>query len=139
MEKDTDAFSTGQLAKASGVHLQTIRYYERRGLLPRAVRSPAGYRKYSYEVVSRIRFIKQAQLLGFSLREIKELLALRVDRKRSCEDIRKQVEAKLETIAENIRALNKIEKALKRLAASCSGTGPTSGCPILEALEREGF
>ena len=79
-----DGLSTGEIAKQGGVNLETIRYYERRGLLPKPPRTPSGYRTFDPEAVRRIRFIKQAQGLGFSLKEIKALLALRVDPCSSC-------------------------------------------------------
>ena len=83
----------------------------------------------------RLQFIKRAQKLGFSLKEIAELLSLRVDPETSCDDVKKRTEAKLADIEAKIHALERMRKALKKLVASCSGRGPTSACPILEALE----
>jgi MerR family copper efflux transcriptional regulator len=130
-----DALRTGDLARQGGVNLETIRYYERRGLLPRPPRTPAGYRAFDGEAVRRIRFIKQAQALGFSLEEIRELLGLRVDPRRSCGDVRRRAEAKLADIEAKIRNLRAMKKTLARFIAACSGSGPVGGCPILEALE----
>ncbi len=93
-----------QLAERADVNLATIRYYERRGLIPEPPRRPSGYRIYSEASVARLRFIKSAQDLGFSLKEIKELLALRVDPNATCADVKRQGEAKLAQIAEKIHA-----------------------------------
>src|SRR5919198_614719 len=83
-----DGFKRGEVARAGGVNLETIRYYERRGLLPKPPRTTSGYRTFGADAVRRLRFIKNAQDLGFSLREIKELLALRLDARTSCADVR---------------------------------------------------
>ena len=133
-----DGFKTSEVARAGGVNLETIRYYERHGLLPKPPRTPAGYRTFDPEAVRRIRFIKQAQVLGFSLKEIRELLSLRIDPRRSCGDVRTRAEAKLADIEGKIRSLRAIKKTLARFIAACSGRGPVSGCPILEALDEEG-
>jgi MerR family copper efflux transcriptional regulator len=120
------------------VNVQTIRYYERRGLLPRPERAPSGYRKYSEDAIRRLRFIKQAQALGFSLSEIEELLSLRLQAGATCGDIRKRARHKIATVNRKISELQRIKNALSALAKACRGKGPTSECPILEALEREG-
>jgi len=119
------------------VKVQTIRYYERRGLLPTPPRSASGYRKYSGEAIRRLRFIKQAQALGFSLREIEELLSLRMRPGTTCGDIRKRARQKVTAVNKKIAELQKICDALNKLSTACRGTGPTSECPILEALETE--
>src|SRR6266581_4304729 len=98
-------FKTSEVAKQGGVNLETIRYYERRGLLPKPPRTPAGYRTFDAAALRRLRFIKQAQALGFSLKEIKELLALRLDPRASCADVRRRAEAKIADIDEKLRAL----------------------------------
>src|SRR5712691_7729310 len=133
-----DGLKTGEVARAGGVNLETIRYYERRGLLPKPPRTPAGYRTFDPEAVRRIRFIKHAQALGFSLKEVRELLSLRVDPRRSCAEVRARAEAKLADIDEKIRGLHAMKKTLARFIAACSGRGPVSECPILEALNEEG-
>ena len=133
-----DGLKSSEVAKQGGVNLETIRYYERRGLLPKPPRTPSGYRTFDREAVRRLRFIKQAQALGFSLKEISELLSLRVDPRRSCGDVRARAEAKLADIEEKIRSLHAMKKTLARFIAACSGRGPVSGCPILEALDEEG-
>ena len=85
----------------------------------------------------RLRFIKQAQELGFSLKEIKELLALRVDARTSCADVRRRAEGKIADIDQKLRALRAMKRALVRLTAACVGRGPVSTCPILESLDHE--
>ena len=128
----------GELAKRSQVNIETIRYYERRGLIPNPPRRASGYRQFTQEAVIRIRFIKHAQEVGFTLKEISELLSLRVDPKTSCVDIRMRAEEKIEEVDEKIRGLEAMRKALHQLKAACKGRGPTSDCPILDTLEAEG-
>ena len=132
--KSTDYISTSELAKRGGVNLETIRYYERVGLLPKPPRSAAGYRQFSAESVRRIRFIKRAQELGFSLKEIKELLALRIALGSTRADVRKRAESKIIDIEEKVQHLRAMKKALVRLTESCCGSGPASDCPMLESL-----
>lgn len=124
----------GELAKQGGVNLETIRYYERKGLLPKPPRTSSGYRAFPETAVRRIRFIKQAQELGFSLKEINELLALRIapGSTRAC--VRKRATAKISDIKEKISRLRSMKRALERLTASCSGDGAAIDCPILESL-----
>ncbi len=130
---------TGELAKRAGVNLETIRFYERKGLLPPPPRLESGYRSFSPATVRRVLFIKRAQELGFSLEEIKELLALRVQPGATCADIRRRAEAKILDIDAKIRVLRSIRRALSRFAASCAGRGPVGDCPILDAFDgREG-
>ena len=130
----TGHISTSELAKQGGVNLQTIRYYERTGLLPKPPRSGAGYRQFTPESVPRMRFIKRAQELGFSLKEIKELLALRVSPRSTRTDVRQRAEAKIADIEEKVRHLRAMKKTLVRLSETCCGSGPASDCPILESL-----
>jgi MerR family mercuric resistance operon transcriptional regulator len=134
-EVDMETVTIGQLARKAQVHVETVRYYERRGLLPPPARRWSGYRQYSHDDIIRLRFIKHAQRLGFSLKEIAELLSLRVDPDTSCRDVKHRAEAKLVDIEEKIRTLERIKNALKQLVAACRGRGPTTMCPILEALE----
>jgi len=120
----------GEVAEGGGVTLQTIRYYEREGLLPEPPRSSSGYRMYSDEAVRRVRFIKRAQELGFSLKEIKELLALRFNSQTSSADVRERVQARLADVEDKLRALKAIKQALQRVACSCSGSsGKSVGDP----------
>ena len=125
----------GKLAEQGGVNLETIRYYEQRGLLSKPMRSPSGYRLYPLDAVQRVRFIKQAQELGFSLKEILELLSLRVDPDTTCSDIKKRAESKISDIETKIQTLKRMQQALVQVSAACRGRGPTSECPILEALD----
>ena len=127
----------GQMARSAGASVETIRFYEREGLLEHPARSASGYRNYPPEAVARLRMIRQAKELGFSLNEIKELLALRVAPGKSCSDVRARTERKIADIDQRIAALKRMKAALARLAAACLGRGPTSECPILEALESE--
>lgn len=132
-----ESITIGTLAKKSNVKKETVRYYERRGLIPEPKRTESGYRQYSDDTVLRIRFIKRAQELGFSLKEISELLSLRVDKHTTCGDFKNIAEVKISEVEEKIRSLNQIKKALTKLVALCSGEGPTSECPIVEALDFE--
>jgi MerR family transcriptional regulator, copper efflux regulator len=130
-----DGLSIGDVAKQANVHIETLRYYERRGLLARPPRSTSNYRLYAAETVRRVRFIKGAQELGFSLKEIQELLSLRAEPKTSCEDIRERAEAKITDIEAKIRSLQAMKRALTKLVMECSGSGPITDCPILEAFD----
>lgn len=124
----------GKLASAAGVNPQTIRYYERSGLLPAPTRSSSGYRQFGPEELRRLRFIRRAQGLGFSLTEIQELLGLRVHDPRSCGAVTRRVETKIDAIELKIRELQALLRALKKLRASCAARERTADCPILEAL-----
>lgn len=131
-----EQLTSGRLAAQGGVNLQTIRYYERCGLLPKPPRRPSGYRAFPADAVRRVRFIKRAQALGFSLREIRELLALRVGRGTRC-DVRRRAESKLADIDAKLRGLRRMRRALTGLVAACGEDGPVAQCPILEALDAE--
>ena len=126
--------TTSEVARQGGVNLESIRFYERERLLPKPPRTASGYRMFSADDVRRVRFIKRAQELGFSLREIKELLALRFDPDTSCADVRKRAEAKLLDIDQKVSDLKRMRKTLGRLATACPGRGNLDGCPILESL-----
>jgi MerR family mercuric resistance operon transcriptional regulator len=125
----------GKLAKRCGVGVETIRFYEREGLIEEPQRRDSGYRQYPEETARRVRFIKRAKELGFTLKEIRELLALRIRPEATCGDVRHQAEAKIADIEQRIVMLQKMKQALARLTVACSGRGPTSQCPILEAME----
>lgn len=131
--------TVGRLARNAGVNLETVRYYERQCLVSPAARTESGYRIYQQESVRRIRFIKRAQELGFSLNEIKELLSLRVDANATATDVRVRAQTKLVSVEEKIRHLRDIQQSLTRLIESCHGGGPASECPILENLDGKGF
>lgn len=127
----------GQLAKAANVNIDTIRYYERRGLIPEPPRRTSGYREYSLGYIARIRFIKRAQELGFSLKEIKDLLDLRVDSQTVCSDVKKRTEAKIIDIDEKIQSLIRMKQTLINLVEHCKSQEPTGECPILSMLDAE--
>lgn len=129
------SLTIGKLAAAAGVGRETIRYYERQGLLDEPPRSQAGYRHYPPDAVGRLRFIRRAQELGFSLAEITELLDLRIDEVSACSAVEARARAKLVTVEEKIDDLRRIGDALGRLVEKCEARQPTSDCPILEELE----
>lgn len=125
----------GQLAKRTELNVESVRYYERRGLIPEPRRSGSGYRLYSQEAIARINFIKRAKTLGFSLSEISELLSLRVDPESTCRMVRTRAREKTADIESKIETLQDMKRALVKLTASCRGSGPTSECPILDFLQ----
>ncbi|MCP5468547.1 MAG: MerR family DNA-binding protein [Deltaproteobacteria bacterium] len=129
--------SRGEVAKLTGVGIETVRFYEQKGLIEEPERSSSGYREYSQDFVKRIRFIQQAKKLGFSLKEISSLLSLRVDPQKTCKDVKRLTQTKISDVDKKIVQLKKIKRALGKLAAACRGKGPTSECPILEALDLE--
>lgn len=130
----------GKIAKRAGVGIETVRFYEREGLIDEPPRGPSGYRHYPESVVPRLLFIKRAKDLGFTLNEIKDLLSLRLDPDTTCADVKQRAEAKISDVEEKMRTLRRMRKALVKLTESCSGRGPIDECPILESLapqERE--
>lgn len=133
MEK---AFTIGRLAGETGIGVETIRFYEKEGLIEAPARLPSGYRHYPGSAVERVLFILQAKELGFSLAEIRELLSIRVSPKKTCSDVRSVAKAKIADVDAKIVALKKIRRALAKLADQCQGGGPVSDCPILEALRK---
>ena len=137
MDSRAAGLTIGKVAQSAGLAIDTVRYYEREGLLETPARSASGYRHYRPDVVARLRFIRQAKDLGFSLSEIKELLALRVAPGKSCADVRAHAEHKIADVDRRIASLKRVRGALTRLASACSGKGPVSQCPILEALEKK--
>lgn len=130
-----NSLTRGSLAKQSGMGIEAIRFYERKGLIPLPSRSPSGYRQYSKETVQRLSFIQRAKALGFSLHEISELLNLRVDPKTTCKQVKARAENKIAEVSKKIKELQSIRSALSKLAKACRGKGPTSDCPILEVLD----
>src|SRR6266699_290221 len=127
----------GQIASAANVNIHTIRYYERRGHFPTPPRTQTRYRPYPADAVARLRFIKHAQELGFSLHEIEELLALRVRHGAACDAVERKTRSKLELVQQRIRDLQRMKRTLERLAAACTARRPTDECPILEVLEHD--
>ena len=132
-----NGMTIGKVASRTGVGIETIRFFERQGLIAEPARRPSGYRDYPPDVIERVRFIKKAKELGFSLREIAELLFLRVDNDRTCADVFDRTTAKIGEIEDKMRELERMKAALESLASACTGAGPTGDCPFLEALERE--
>ncbi len=127
----------GKAAQEAGVNVETIRFYERRGLIEQPPKG-AGYRVYPREMVARIRFIREAQQLGFSLRETQELLALRANPNADCADVRRQALRKIEEVDQRIADLGRIRAALQTVIEACPGRGGLQACTILEALARSG-
>lgn len=127
----------GMLATEVGVTVETIRYYQRRRLLTEPQRPLSGFRNYSAEDLKRIRFIKRAQELGFSLREIQELLDLRVESRSVCAQVERKTERKIQDIDGKIKSLKQIRAALVKLKQSCQTSSPVDGCPVLEALKKD--
>lgn len=124
----------GKLAKRADISIDSIRFYERRGLITEPVRTESNYRIYKREVTAQLRFIKRAQQLGFSLAEIKELLAFRNNPLASKADVKLKTEEKIADIKGRIDDLTRMLRALEQLDASCDGCGPTSECQILKSL-----
>src|SRR5258708_37101361 len=132
------SLTTGELAKRGGVNLESIRFFERQGLLPRPPRTHSGYRQFSEDSVRRVRFIKRAQELGFSLREIGELLDLRSHPESACPDVRSHADAKVVDIDRKVRELRAIRTELVRLSKAWGGRTQAHCCPILQRLETNG-
>ena len=134
------SLTIGHLARESGMNLETVRYYERRGLLPKPPRSASGYRLFPIEAAHRLRFIQRAKELGFSLKEIGELLSLRVSPTTTSAGIRAKAKSKIADIRSKIRSsLESMEKTLLKLTKSCTGCGPITQCPILEGLDGRAY
>lgn len=130
----------GEVAKIAGVNVGTIRYYERLGLIPEPSRTESiwghGYRQYTTDVLIRLMFIREAKRIGFTLKEIKELLSLRVDEKTNCKAVRTMAEAKLQEVEDKLRSLRKIGKSLQELITACRKGKQTDHCPILNAMDK---
>jgi Hg(II)-responsive transcriptional regulator len=134
MQADGLALRIGQVARGAGVHIQTLRYYERRRLLRPPHRAINGYRLYDRESVYVVRFIKRAQALGFSLREVQTLLRLRDTKGVPCAQVRARAEKKIIEITAKERQLATMRRALEKLVASCRTERSRRECPILETL-----
>ncbi len=136
MESNTmTELTIGRAAKNAGVGVETIRFYERKGLIEQPLKPRhGGYRSYPIETVRRIRFVRQAQEIGFSLREIEELLSLRADPSADCSEVRERAAAKLEEVDQKMAQLGRIRSALDELIAACPGRGALRKCSIMESL-----
>lgn len=132
-----EILSIGQVARRAGIGVETVRFYEREGLLEEPPRRTSGYRQYDEQVVKRLHFIKRAQKLGFSLKEITELLLLHVDGQTSCEEVKGRTEAKIAEVERKLLELQRMRQALLQVATLCTGEGPASACPMLDALDQQ--
>jgi Hg(II)-responsive transcriptional regulator len=132
--EDATTMKIGEVAGAAGVNVQTVRYYERRGLLKAPPRTASGYRTYDPVAVARIRFIQRAQELGFTLSEVEELMALRVTDPEQCEATEARARRKLTEVRRKVAELRRMEGILTELLASCRSRSPTEECPILRTL-----
>lgn len=130
-------FTIGSVARRAGVAIDTIRYYEREGLMPEPLRRASGYRSYGEGAVVQLRFIRRAKELGFTLVEIRELLALSADRQRGVKAVKQRAQKRLDAITARIAELTRVRDALAELVASCPGHGKPEHCPILRALSDE--
>lgn len=126
----------GQVARQAGVGVETVRFYERRGLLEEPPRKASGYRQYGADVVDRISFIKRAKELGFTLNEINELLQLRLDPEGNCDEVRRRAEQKIVDIESKLRQLRAMKRAISKLVRACAHDRQPDRCPILESLEK---
>lgn len=129
---------TSELARHTGIHTETVRYYERRGLLPAPPRTTGGYREYGPQAVQIVRFIKQAQSLGFTLNDAEDLLHLADGGPDSCEDVQRMAAEKIATLDEKIRLLEEMRRSLQRLQQTCTESPADRDCPLLAALTQEG-
>lgn len=131
-----EALTIGQVADQAGVGVETVRFYQRKGLVEEPPRPPTRHRRYPPEAVARIRFIRGAQNLGFSLKEIEELMQLRIAPGTSKGEIKARAEAKVTEIEEKIRDLQRMRDTLLKLIGACEGIGTLEDCPILEAFDQ---
>lgn len=124
----------GEVAKLTGIGIETIRFYERTGLLDEPDRRPSGYRQYDQSVIARLQFIRRSKELGFTLSEISELLGLWFDTETKCCDVRQKAQQKIEEIEEKVKTLNSMKRSLKKLIEQCQQRGSLDDCPLLEGL-----
>ena len=127
----------GLVARRAGVGVETVRFYERQGLIKEPERRMSGYREYDEEVVSRLGFIRRGKELGFTLKKIKELLSLRRDPSTPAADVKRRAGAKIADIEAKIEMLQKMKKALEKLTSACRGHATSAECPLLHALDHE--
>ena len=133
MEK---SLTIGKVASRAGVGVETVRFYERQGLLAEPDRRASGYRQYGEDVVARLRFIRRAKELGFTLKEIADLLALKHNPAATRSDVRRKVQSKIADVEARVRDLQRIKEVLLTLADACHGPGPAEDCPILRAIDQ---
>ena len=133
----TGRIAIGRLSKHTGTNIETIRYYERIGLLPAPPRSSGGYRLYGTDHLKRLNFIRRARALGFSIGEVRTLFRLADERKRPCAEVRVVADAHLKDVRAKIADLRRMERVLKATVARCA-SGERAACPVIEALYRDG-
>lgn len=127
--------SIGEVARQGGVTVETLRYYEREGLIATPDRGANGYRRYSSDAIKRIQFIKRAQEVGFTHKDIRELLSLRADPQASCCDVRGRAMEKVREMEAKILVLRRMKAVLSKWIEECPSHGPVDECPIIDALE----
>lgn len=130
-----DGLTRSELAKKCGVNIESLRYYEKRKLIDPPPRSQSGYRVYSEEDAVRVGFIKSARNLGFTLKEIGDLMKLRVDKKKSCDSVMVKARKRLDEVDKKITDLKSMRKVLNQLIGQCEKSLPTNDCPILSSFE----
>ena len=124
----------GQVAKQTQTSVETLRYYEREGLIQPQRSANNGYRQYTEDMVRRVHFIKRGKALGFTLKEIGELMALQVSPRANCRDVKSRAQDKIQDIEQRLVSLTRMKQVLGQLIASCDSSNPITDCPILEAL-----
>ncbi len=130
-------FSIGQAARLAGIGAETIRFYEKEGLLDAPMRTESGYRKYTKQSISRLHFIRQAKYLGFTLKEIKELLLLLAESRDTCKDVQQRAKLKLAEVEQKIAHLQALRLEIVNAVALCNQENNIDTCPILDILEHE--
>ena len=131
--KQSDEFSIGALSERSGVHIETIRYYEKIGVMPKPARSPAGYRVYGHDHTRRLHFVRRGRELGFNLDELRGLLGLVDGHAYTCQEVRQLTIEHLKDMRQKIADLQRLERAMSDMAAQCTGD-QIPECPIIDAL-----
>jgi MerR family copper efflux transcriptional regulator len=134
MSTQATPLTIGMVAKQVGVAIDTIRFYEREGLLPEPARRASGYRSYGAATLVQLRFIRRAKMLGFTLEEIRELLTLSGDRKRGVKAVKARAQARLAVLDARLAELQRVRDGLEQLISACPGHGTPEQCPILRAL-----
>jgi MerR family copper efflux transcriptional regulator len=135
-ETTVETMTIGRLAETAGVNIDTIRYYERNGLLPPPSRRASGYREYAQADLDRLRFIRRSKDLGFTLAEITELLSLTSGRDADMRGVKRKAQQRLEHVDHKIKELQRVRRGLKKLIDNCPGHGELRSCPIVAALNQ---
>jgi DNA-binding transcriptional MerR regulator len=131
------AMKIGEISKRSGASVETIRYYEREGLLLEPERRPSGYRQYDESTLERLEYIRRAKDLGFTLAEIRELLELSFRADAGCEHILQRAEAKVGSIEKKIRSLQQMKRSLEKIMRNCRSKSSPVDCPLLHQPQRK--